>query len=444
MRVLNSSVGGSSQEWLASAALAEKEDAKDAGEESRPSSGAGRALETDLRAALLTGGMDRPYAFGMCLALSAAGIRLDVLGFTELDCAAVREAPGLRFLRTYGGQPRTSSKVSRVARQLAAYLRLLGYALTARPKIFHILWNGKFQVFDRTLLMIYFKLLGKRIVLTAHNVNIAERDGADSWLNRRSLRFQYRMADHIFVHTEKMKEDLLRTYGTGSSRATVIPFGINNSVPDTDLTPAEAKRRLGLDGTEKAVLFFGNIRQYKGIEYLVEAFQRLVSADPGYRLIIVGEAKKDSQLYWEEIRAGIRPEQIGRQVILEDRFVPDEETELYFKAADLLVLPYTHVFQSGVLFLGYSFGLPVVATDAGSLRDEVVEGETGFVCKSGDVDSLSQAIEGYFASPLFKDLSRHRAAIRAFAQRKNSWASVAGTTRNVYRSLLGTRHSAGH
>ena len=68
------------------------------------------------------------------------------------------------------------------------------------------------------------------------------------------------------------------------------------------------------------------------------------------------------------------PKWHGDRVIAKIEYVPDEETELYFKAADVLILPYTHVFQSGVLFLGYSFGLPAIAADVGSLKEEIIEG----------------------------------------------------------------------
>ena len=84
--------------------------------------------------------------------------------------------------------------------------------------------------------------------------------------------------------------------GSGTA-VSVIPFGINNSVPDTDLTTAAAKRRLGIKPGEKTILFFGSIRPYKGLEYLVEAFLRLAATDPSYRLIIAGEAKRDSGGY---------------------------------------------------------------------------------------------------------------------------------------------------
>src|SRR5207245_6751110 len=133
------------------------------------------------------------------------------------------------------------------------------------PKVFHILWNNKFELFDRTLLMLYYKLLGKKIALTAHNVNAGRRDSNDSALNRLTLRIQYRLADHIFVHTEAMKSELLGSFGVAERRVSVIAFGINNSVPDTDLTPESAKQRLGIGGGDRVILFFGNIGPYKGL-----------------------------------------------------------------------------------------------------------------------------------------------------------------------------------
>ena len=91
--------------------------------------------------------------------------------------------------------------------------------------------------------------------------------------------------------------------------------------------------------------------------------------------------------------------------MLRGDYIPDEETELYFKAADVLVLPYRHIYQSGVLFLGYSFGLPVLAADVGPLKDEIVEGKTGFVFRPEDSVGLATTIEQYFASDLFANLT---------------------------------------
>jgi len=223
--------------------------------------------------------------------------------------------------------------------------------------------------------MLYYKAAGKKIALTAHNVNQARRDAKDSWLNRATLKIQYRLCDHIFVHTQKMKEELCQDFGVNEKVVTVIRHPVNDAFPDTELTPTEAKRQLGLRDEEKAILFFGRIRPYKGIEYLLDAF-RLLSADEQakYRLIVAGEPKKGSEDYLHEIQEAVQRDFKQGQVILRIQFIPDKEMEWYLKGADVLVLPYKEIFQSGVLFLAYSFGLPVVATDVGSFREEIVEG----------------------------------------------------------------------
>ena len=344
---------------------------------------------SEIEATLLTGGFDRPYAFGLSIALASKGVRLDVIGSNELDRPEMRSAPTLNFLNLHGDQRKTVGTARKLLRHLFIYERLIRYAATARPRIFHILWNYKFQLFDRTILMAYYKLLGKKIVFTAHNITTAQRDGNDSALNRLSLRVQYRLVDHIFVHTEKMKCDRLSEFGVKEEEISVIPFGINNSIPDTELSPAQAKRRVGITNSEKTILFFGGIRPYKGLEYLVAAFQQVAAKDQGYRLIIAGEPKREAVEYWQGIQRTIRGARTGEQVIQEIKIISDEETEVYFKAADVLVLPYTLVSQSGVLFLGYSFGLPVIATNVGSLSEDIVEGETGFTCRSCDAVDLA-------------------------------------------------------
>jgi glycosyltransferase involved in cell wall biosynthesis len=389
---------------------------------------------SEIEAALLTGGFDRPYAFGLSMALIAKGVKLDVIGSKELDSPEMHAASSLTFLNLYGDQRQAVAAARKLLRHLMVYGRLIRYAATAKPRIFHILWNNKFQLFDRTLLMLYYKLLGKKIVFTAHNVNAGQRDGNDSALNRLSLKVQYRLVDHIFVHTEKMKHELLNEFGIRESKVSVIPFGINDSVPDTKLTSVEAKRRVGVKSSEKTILFFGGIRPYKGLEYLVAAFQQIAPQDRTYRLIIAGEPKKEAVQYWQEIQQTI--EQIGEQVIQEISYIADEETEIYFKAADVLVLPYTLVFQSGVLFLAYNFGLPVIATDVGSLRDDIVEGETGYTCRPCDAADLARVIETYFESDLFKTIDHRRVKIRAFARARNSWDVVSDRTCNVYAQLL--------
>jgi glycosyltransferase involved in cell wall biosynthesis len=387
-----------------------------------------------LRVALLTGGGDKPYALGMAAALTSQGISIDFIGSDDLSVPELLTNRRVHFLNLRGNQRPDASPFSKAGRVLKYYIQLINYAATAQPKLFHLLWNNKFELFDRTLLMLCYRMLRKKVTLTVHNVNAGKRDLNDSFLNRLSLRIQYNLCHHIFVHTEGMKSELVSEFAITADKVSVIPFGINNTVPKTDLTSGEAKRMLGIADSDKTLLFFGNIAPYKGLEYLISAFTELLNKDRSYRLIIVGRPK-GSEGYWKQIREGIVRNGIHDRIIQRIEFVPDEETELYFKAADVLILPYAHVFQSGVLFLGYSFGLPAIAADVGNLKKEIIEGQTGFVFKPQDPSDLASKIGQYFNSELFRNLETRRAEIKVYANEQYSWDKVATITTAIYSTL---------
>lgn len=393
----------------------------------------------EIAVALLTGGGDQPYAYGLATELISQSVILDIIGSNELDCPEFHGRPGVNFLNLRGDQRPDVSFSAKTLRLALYYLRLLYYAATATPKVFHILWNNKFETFDRTLLMLYYKALAKKVVLTVHNVNVRKRDDRDSALNRFTLRVQYRLSDHIFVHTKQMKQELIQEFGARSDRVSVIPFGINNAVRSTNLSARDARAQLNIHDGDKILLFFGNIAPYKGLELLVSAFQQLSNQGDNYRLIIAGRPKNCEQ-YWSSVRDMMREDLRAGRILLRDEFIPDDETEIFFKAADVLVLPYRHIYQSGVLFLGYSFGLPTLAADVGSLREDIDEGRTGFIFKAEDPIDLARAIREYFASDLYRELATRRTEIRTFAAEKHSWSVVGKETAAVYAGLLHLPH----
>ena len=267
------------------------------GSSKSPTSG----VPPEIAVALLTGGGDRPYVFGLTTELLSKGAAVDLIGSDQLDGPEFKNKAGLNFFNLRGDQRPDVDFLNKVLRVARYYFKLFRYAATASPKIFHILWNNKIESLDRTLLMLYYKFLGKRIVLTAHNVNQAKRDCNDTPLNRLTLRIQYRLADHLFVHTEKMKLELIEEFGVRRTRITVIPFGINNAAPNTSLTSRDARRQLGIRDGEKTILFFGTITPYKGLEYLIEAFKQIHADNADYRLIVAGRLK-DCEDYWGPIR----------------------------------------------------------------------------------------------------------------------------------------------
>jgi glycosyltransferase involved in cell wall biosynthesis len=389
----------------------------------------------DLAVSLLTGGQDRHYAYGLATVLAARGVRLEIVGSDEVDCPQFHDPPLITFLNLRGDQRRDAGLGEKVARLSRYYARLVRYAFTARPRLFHILWNNRLETVDRTLLMLYYRLLGKRIALTAHNANIAARDSHDSSLNRLTLRIQYRLAHHIFVHTDECKRTICGEFGVRRKAVTVIPYGINNAVPQTAMDSRAARTRLGIDPNDKCVLFFGAIAPYKGLDLLAEAFVEIAERDPAYRLVIAGKPKGGCEQYVEDIRRALAAHLTSGRVQARIDYVPDEEAEVYFKAADVLVLPYRSIFQSGILFFAYSFGLPVIASDIGPFKDEIREGVNGFLCAPHDPHAIAGALERYFHSTIYSNLEDNRRIVKDMAVAKNSWEPVGDITHAVYAGL---------
>jgi D-inositol-3-phosphate glycosyltransferase len=404
-----------------------------------------RAVESPARSparpisvCLLTGGDDRPYALGMASALIGQGISIDFVGSNKLDAPELHREPFITFLNLRGDQSEEVPFKQKALRIVAYYLRLMSYAASAKPRIFHILWNNRFEFFDRTFLMLYYRLLGKKVVLTAHNVNTRKRDRCDSWFNRFSLRIQYRLCNHILVHTEAMKKEMMADFDIPPGRLGVIPFGINNTTPTTAVGRSESREHLGIERSEQVMLFFGQIAPYKGLEYLVQATAELACENPQIRLVIAGRVKPGHADYWSEIEHEITRLRLNEQIMQRVQFIPEAEVEFFFKAADVVVIPYVEIFQSGVPFLSYSFGLPVIATDVGSLKSDIIEAETGFLSRPADAADLARAIRSYFASDLYHYLDQHRRTIRQFANERNSWAKVGEIANGIYRRVLAT------
>jgi len=383
---------------------------------------------------LISAGKDKHYSTGLAAALLAAGVRFDFIGSNEVDAPELHGNPLVSFHNLRGDQSVKAGFVQKMTRVLAYYWRLITYAATAKPKIFHILWNNKFEYFDRTVLMLFYRLLGKKVIFTAHNVNAGARDNCDSFLNRLTLKIQYRLCAHLFVHTNKMKAELVDDFGVAPERVSVIPLGFYSNVPNTAMTCAEAKAKLGLKPEEKAVLFFGNITGYKGLEFLVEAFISIAKRDPSYRLVIAG-APKHAPEYWATLQQQIAQSGVAERVRTDITYIADDMIEVYLKAGDVLVQPYTLIFQSGVLIMGMSFGIPIIASDVGSLKEDVIEGKTGFIFPPRDAKALEQTIEKFFASDIYKNRDQSRNAIREHVLEANSWGKVARITTEVYSKL---------
>lgn len=157
----------------------------------------------------------------------------------------------------------------------------------------------------------------------------------------------------------------------------------------------EASRKLGLDPKRKTILFFGLIRLYKGLDILLEAFEKLPE---DYQLIIAGEPYGSFDRYQKIIDRIAKPERIHMSL----KYIKDSEVSVFFSAADIAVLPYRSATQSGISSVAYHFEVPMIVTDVGGLKETVGDTGTGIVAPECTPQAIMHEIERYFAEPQLK------------------------------------------
>lgn len=150
----------------------------------------------------------------------------------------------------------------------------------------------------------------------------------------------------------------------------------------------------------KIILFFGYIRKYKGLMYLIEAMNEL---GKDVKLLVAGEFYDDEKPYREKIKESGLEENI---LLLSD-FMPDERVRYFFSACDCLVLPYTDATQSGIVQIAYYYDKPVIVTDVGGLSEVVISEKTGLIIKPGNVEEIAKAVNRFYSENLEEKFSEN-------------------------------------
>ncbi len=147
--------------------------------------------------------------------------------------------------------------------------------------------------------------------------------------------------------------------------------------------------RLSLEKSKRNILFFGLIREYKGLDILIDAFSLL---DDSYQLIIAGEPYGSFERYSSQIANSPAKERIK----LFTRYIPDNEVPLFFSSADVVVLPYRSATQSGISAISYHFGVPIITTNVGGLKEIIEKQGTGIVVDSPESSAIAAGIREFF------------------------------------------------
>lgn len=339
-------------------------------------------------------------------------------------------------------------------RALAAHLRVLGVHVTSRnsleaviprivrsaesPNLIHLHWLPRFypdlrggrRLLKFWLRLLLLRLLGRRVVWTVHNLYAHE--GVCRWMERWLARRVIASAARVIVHSETARRLVVEEFGCQDrEKIVVVPHGNYVGCYPNTISGEDARARLRLDPQSVVVLFLGNIRPYKGVSELIEAYQQLASSSSS--LVIAGRPPNQSVV--SELERKILNNQ---RIQLRPEFIPDEEVQHYLNASDVVVFPYQDILTSGAVILAMSFGRACIAPALGCIPD-VLDERGAFLYDPRQPDGLRAAME-----QAIQDRARLKAMGAHNRERAEEWGwdRIARETVAVYAAALGLRDSA--
>jgi len=371
------------------------------------------------------------YAYNLSCALAERGLDVTLVTAAAYELEGRVLPPRVRLVKaiarvTHRLRASLPARALRWAVKLEAVADACGVAILARrvrPDVVHLHCTNQ----SALAYLILLRLTGIPVAVTAHVVTAHERTRIQDTVHRRI----HRLSPLIIAHSAFDRTRLVEEFAIDPGRVTVIPHGEYGFFGhDTGpVEPVAARRRLGLDPGDEVALFFGYIREYKGLDVLLDAWPAVATARPRARLVVAGDpvrldpARRDALL-----AAATRVGAVHRF-----GYVPFAEVAGYIAAADVLVLPYRHVSQSGVLYLALAHGLPVVATRVGALPEVLRDGESGLLVPPESPGALAEALVRLFGDG---DLRRRLAAGGRAVAASHAWPAIAERTEAALAGLV--------
>lgn len=373
---------------------------------------------------LLSHGFQAEYECGFANGLSRNGVAVVLVGSSTT--LRDRLDPSVQLLDYRGSQEPDRSRWAKAANMLRYWRAYFSMILRMRGTPVHVI--GLFSTGNPWLSLVEAwctRWLSGGYALTVHNLLPHDRH---TRLNERFMRCIYRSAAVCMVHTDKMRDELNQRFGVPLRRIQVVEHGIDRlHLQPTAAMPA-LRRQFGLPPDVPVVLFFGAIAPYKGLDVLLPAMD-IVQRDQPAVLVVAGRCRDAPLKDW--LHRKLAPQIVAGKAFWLDGYLPDEAVAPLFRSADLLVLPYHHIDQSGVIFMAMATGVPVVASDVGSLAQYVAP--PGSVVAAGSVPELAAAITRTLAQDRL-----HSAAAEAVAK-QYLWSHTLAPMISVYDRLRSGR-----
>jgi glycosyltransferase involved in cell wall biosynthesis len=233
-------------------------------------------------------------------------------------------------------------------------------------------------------------------------------------------KYLFNRVDGFVVMSEAVKRDVLTL--KPNAKCLFAPHPLYNHFGSVE-NKLQSQYKLGLNPSKKTLLFFGLIRDYKGLDLLIEAFGQLPS---DYQLLIAGEPYGSFEKYEKQIAA--LPN--AHDVHTEARYIGDDEVPLFFSAADVCILPYRSATQSGITSIAYHFNLPMIATNVGGLQESIRDGENGVVVAPA-ADDIAAGIKRFFAEGNKEKFAKNIAQLK----KDLSWETLANAIADFSQTL---------
>lgn len=374
------------------------------------------------------------YLYGIISGFNEYNVHVDVIDSKRKDIDLSKSANSNVRIKPFLDQTHNNSIGALIRSWLVYYRRLTWHIMTSKCKVYHIEWiNRKIDLFEHFYFPIIRWVFGKKIVFKVHdldsNILLAKSGGYDAKL-KWSKRFFLRNVDSFIVHNDFVG-NVLTGYGIAPERIYKIPHGINNYHKPKGLTKKEARLRLGIPEDARVLLFYGNIRKYKGIEYLLTAFEKLSLHYSNLYIIVAGKLGEDEDGYYREVKFKIDRLKAEGKLLADLSFIPASQTEQYFKASDVLVLPYRFIYQSGLPFLAFAMGVPIICNRVGGLAEDIEVGKTGFIY---DGNEFLETVLRSYLNDEFHFLEPDE--LIRYSSQKFSWDTIISQTIECYSKTL--------
>lgn len=378
------------------------------------------------------------YCYNLSCALADRGHDLTLVTSAAYELEGRTMPPTARVLKPIGRftvprQRSLSTQVLTWARRGEALVDACSVAALVRrlrPDVAHLHCTNPIAL----AYLMRLRPLGIPLVATAHVVSAHERSRLVDAIYRRI----HRSSPFIIAHSEFDRNRLVEEFAIDPGRLAVIPHGEYGffAGEGEPVDRHAARQGLGLEPRHEVALFFGYIREYKGLDVLLESWEPVVRARPEARLVVAGDPVR-----LEPARRGELESWAARLgVIHRFTYVPFDEVRRYFAAADVLVMPYRHVSQSGVLFLALALGLPVVATRVGGLPEMLVDGDNARLVPAESPGALGEALIQVLGD---RDLRARLARGGRQVAERHTWPTIAGQTEAVFTRLVLDARAAG-